>query len=399
MAGKKSVKDDTLRDQTPDSLPSNETYVKDGAICRLGEVLRARRARSVFLVYDRGAYTACGAQAMIDSQLEDYAVVRFADFTANPCLEDIQTGTRRFLASPCDVIVCVGGGSALDVAKMIGIFAGNETIAAERIVRKEATIQRKGPPVIAIPTTSGTGSQVTHFSVLYLAGVKHSVSHPIVLPEVAIVDPTLTYSMSAALTASTGVDALSQGMESMWAVDSTDESQEHAIEAVRLALRYLPKAVRAPCPDSRRGMALAAHLAGRAINISKTTAAHALSYAFTSEYGVPHGQAVGLTLGPLLTYNAAVTEEDCVDPRGREHVLQTMDRVLSVLDCADAEVGRARITSLLREVNCPTRLSEIGLMTADERATIAAKVNVERMSNNPRQLDGLALQRLLARIA
>jgi alcohol dehydrogenase class IV len=296
------------------------------------------------------------------------------------------------------VIVSVGGGSALDVAKMIGIFASNESIAAERIVRKEATIERKGPPVVAIPTTSGTGSQVTHFSALYLAGVKYSVGHPFVLPAVAIVDPKLTHSMPAALTASTGVDALSQGLESVWAVGSTEESQEYALEAVRLALRYLPKAVRNPCPDSRRGMAVAAHLAGKAINISKTTAAHALSYTFTSEYGVPHGQAVGLTLGPLLAYNAAVTEKDCVDPRGRDHVLEALNRVLSVLDCADPEAGQARITSLLKEVHCPTRLSEIGLKTSDERASIAAKVNAERMSNNPRQLDGPALRKLLASI-
>jgi alcohol dehydrogenase class IV len=240
---------------------------------------------------------------------------------------------------------------------------------------------------------------VTHFSALYLDGVKHSVGHPFVLPAVAIVDPQLTYSMPAALTASTGVDALSQGMESMWAVGSTEESQASAMEAVRLALQYLPKAVHDPCPDSRRGMAVAAHLAGKAINISKTTAAHAISYTFTSEYGVAHGQAVGLTLGPLLEYNAAVTEKDCVDPRGRNHVLEAMGQVLSVLDCADAEAGRRRIASLLKEVNCPTRLSEIGVQTADERASIAAKVNAERMSNNPRRLDGPALQRLLASIA
>jgi len=350
-------------------------------------------------VYDRGAYAACGAEATMESQLEDYTVVRFADFTANPRLEDIQVGARRFLAAPCDVIVSVGGGSALDVAKMIGIFVGNEHIDAEKIVRNEATIERKGPPVIAIPTTSGTGAQTTRFSALYVAGVKYSVSHPFVLPAVAIVDPKLTYSMSAALTASTGVDALSQGLESMWAVGSTEESLEYASEAVRLALRYLPKAVSDPCPDSRLGMALAAHLAGKAIDLSKTTAAHALSYIFTTDYGVPHGQAVGLTLGPILAYNAAVTKEDCVDPRGREHVLEALDRVLGALDCSDAEAGGARITSLLREVNCPTRLSEIGVKTAEERAAIAAGVNAERMSNNPRQLDGLALQRLLASIA
>jgi alcohol dehydrogenase class IV len=146
-------------------------------------------------------------------------------------------------------------------------------------------------------------------------------------------------------------------------------------------------------------MAVAAHLAGKAINISKTTAAHAISYTLTAEYGVPHGQAVGLTLGPLLAYNAAVTDEDCVDPRGRKHVLEALDRLLGVLGCVDAEAGCARITSLLEEVHCPTRLSEIGVTTADQRLAIATKVNAERMNNNPRQFDRLAVQSLLASIA
>ncbi len=238
VPGKDNMTGRTQGDQSNGNLTMNETYLEDGVIRRLGDILQERRARSVFLVYDRDAYAPCGAEARMEPQLREFAVTRFADFTANPRLEDIQTGTRRFLASPSDAIVGIGGGSTLDVAKMIGIFAGNEPTDVKRIVRKEATIERKGPLVIAIPTTAGTGSEVTHFSALYLAGVKYSVGHPFVLPAVAIVDAELTYSMPAGLTASTGVDALSQGMESMWAVSSTEESQKYAMEAVRLSLQY-----------------------------------------------------------------------------------------------------------------------------------------------------------------
>lgn len=376
-----------------------ETYLYEGAVSRLGEVLAARQVHSVFLVCDRDAYSLCGAEAEVERHLRGCLVTRFNDFTPNPRLEDIQTGVKHFLAAPHDVIIGVGGGSALDVAKMISLFAGNEHVKAEMVVRQQAAIARHGPPVIAIPTTSGTGAEVTGFSALYLDGAKHSVAHPFVLPAVAIVDPKLTYSMPAAVTAATGLDALCQAIESMWAVGSTAESQEYAEQALALAASNLLSVARAPSPASRGAMARAAHLAGRAINISKTTAAHAVSYALTYEHGVPHGMAVALTMGAWMVYNAEVTGEDCADPRGPEHVRRAIRRVLAILECPDVASAREWLIGLLKSTGCPTRLTDIGVTSSTQRGLIAGKCNAERMGNNPRQVDTATLELLLASIA
>src|SRR5207248_4789041 len=125
---------------------------------------------------------------------------------------------------------------------------------------------------------------------------KYSVCHEFLLPDIAIVDPILTHKMSPRLTAITGMDALSQAIESYWSIHSTEESKGYAREAIRIIVDQLPKAVNEPTNDSRLAMARASHLAGKAINVTRTTAPHALSYALTSRFGVPHGQAVSLTL-------------------------------------------------------------------------------------------------------
>jgi alcohol dehydrogenase class IV len=157
--------------------------------------------------------------------------------------------------------------------------------------------------------------------------------------------------------------------------------------------------VQAPDPQARFGMAKAAHLAGKAINISKTTASHALSYKLTTDYGVPHGQAVALTIGPLLTYNAGVQSHDCLDPRGSEHVKRAVADVAAALGCSSLAAASERIAELLKYLECPQRLSEIGARTGEARKSIAASCNAERMSNNPRRLTQQALEELLASIA
>src|SRR5262249_51347864 len=152
----------------------------------------------------------------------------------------------------------------------------------EGVVADGLPLLNRGLPLVAIPTTAGSGSEATPFAVLYVGHVKHSIAGPAMLPDVAIVDPSLTDSMSPALTAVTGMDAFSQAVESYWCIHSTERSKAYARRAIALVLEHLEVAVTAPREENRRAMSKAAHLAGRAIAITKTTGAHALSYPLTS---------------------------------------------------------------------------------------------------------------------
>ncbi|HBO42444.1 MAG TPA: alcohol dehydrogenase [Planctomycetaceae bacterium] len=383
----------TLKPTTAISRPT-EVLFGEGRIASTGELLDRLDARSVVLVADPAAYEQSGASRVLEPILADRDVRLFTEFSPNPKDTEIAAGAALLVRRPPDVLLAVGGGSALDTAKLLSVCATQKRDPRE-VILGTAAIDRPGLRVIAVPTTAGTGAEATHFAVVYVDGVKCSPAHPSLLPAAAIVDPKLTWSMPPPLTASSGLDALCQAVESFWAVGATAESQEYAREALRLALEHLEPAVNHPSPASRAGMAWAAHLAGRAINISKTTASHAISYALTSKYGLPHGMAVAVTLGPLLVLNSQVGEHDCVDPRGATHVRAALDELLRLFDCRTPSEARERITRLLQAVGCPTSPSEGGVRSAEERQEITSSVNVERLGNNPRRLNTQMIESLL----
>jgi alcohol dehydrogenase class IV len=202
--------------------------------------------------------------------------------------------------------------------------------------------------------------------------------------------------MPKPITAATGLDAFCQAVESTWAVGATDESIGYATAALELALANLESAVHRPDPEVRRAMCEAAHLSGKAINISKTTAPHAMSYWLTSHLGIPHGVAVALFLGPMLEYNANVTDADCIDPRGPHHIGQRIATVLRLLDVADVAAGRSKIERLIAAVDCPISLREVGIVGDSSLRQLIERANPDRLSNNPRRIVARQLIELLS---
>ena len=375
-----------------------EVYFEEGAINSLAKVLRRIAPQKMFLVTGRASYASSGAEAVLTRILQPYQVYRFCEFEPNPKITDVERGLALFQQQRFNVVIAVGGGSVLDVAKLIRIFAAQEASPVE-VVKHGENIQRRGVPLIVIPTTSGGGSEATHFAVVYLDKAKYSVAHEYVLPDVAIVDPDLSHSMSPKLTAVTGMDALSQAAESFWCVNSTEESKADAREAIRLIVDNLEKAVHEPSSESRYAMSKAAHLAGRAINVSKTTAPHAVSYAMTSYFGVPHGHAVSLTLGEFLVYNSQVSNQDVADPRGVEYVRRTIGELNGLLGERSAIASRDKISSLMRSIGLETRLGELGINSGADCDLIVGNVNLERAINNPRHVTKVFVRELLWRIA
>ena len=375
-------------------LMDQTVWLEPDAVRRVAQVLDQQNAHAVFLVADEDAYRLSGAQEALHRPLADRCVVSFTGFEPNPKFHDLQRGLDAFRRSPCDIVLAVGGGTALDLGKLIAMLA-NQHGSTRSIVQGQSAIEDISVLSIAVPTTAGTGSEATHFAVIYVDDQKYSIAHKSLLPDYAIVDPGLTDSMPAPITACTGLDALAQAIESAWSVNSTDQSRSWANQSLRLTAAHLQDAVQRPCPDSRRAMSEAAHLAGKAINVSLTTAPHALSYILTSRYHVPHGCAVALTLGAVLVYNSQVAEDDCMDPRGPAHVRAAIEEIVRELACATPEQARDRVTDLQRAINCPVRLGDVGVSTSTEVRTIAEQVNVQRLVNNPRRMTPAIITDLL----
>ncbi|MEZ4822960.1 MAG: iron-containing alcohol dehydrogenase [Ignavibacteria bacterium] len=146
-----------------------------------------------------------------------------------------------------------------------------QTNSPEQILKGESEIVRKGKPLIAVPTTSGAGSEATHFAVVYSGDKKYSLAHEYILPDYSVIDPQLTFSLPKEITATSGIDAFSQAMESYWNVNANEESRKYSRGAIQLIFDSLSKAVNEGDEESRINMSRAAHLAGKAINITKTT--------------------------------------------------------------------------------------------------------------------------------
>jgi alcohol dehydrogenase class IV len=220
-------------------------------------------------------------------------------------------------------------------------------------------------PCIAIPTTAGTGSEATHFSVVYKNKVKFSVADPRMIPATVILNPALTAQMSPYQTACTGMDALAQGIESYWAVGATGESWEYAEKAIRQAWLFLEKAVKNPDTESRQNMLEAAYWSGRAINISKTTLCHALSYSLTSYFGYPHGHAVALLLPAVFELhlrNGIISKE-----------------LFGFFDCRDGREAQIKLGEMMLRIG----MVLMDDFTLNDIELIVSQVNPERMRNNP----------------
>ena len=366
-----------------------------GAVARVGELLRTLGVMRPLVIVDRPAAEASGAIGVV-ARLERATL--FDGVRPNPSVEDAVAGASAARAAAADGVLAVGGGSALDLAKtvvaLVGTNADPFAVAAGRAPLGDAI-----PPLVAVPTTAGTGSEATHFAVVWVRGTKHSLADVRLRPSGVVLDAALTDGLPPAVTAATGLDALCQAAESAWSVGATDASLEDALAALRLAWQNLETAVRAPTPTARDAMLHAAHRAGRAIDLTKTTAPHALSYAMTADHGVPHGHAVALTFGAVLEHNAGVTEADCVDHRGATAVRERIGAVLDAMGAADGADGRERFEALLARLGLATRLAGVGIASAAARAAIVSSVNVERLANNPRRLAPAELAAIVESVA
>ncbi len=366
-----------------------------GAISALPEILSASGCRHLFLVTGKASYTSCGAEAALADCLAPYAITRFAEFEQNPKLEDLLKGLELFRATAPDLVLAVGGGTVMDMAKMIKIFSAQPKPPAAYIVEGEE-LNASDLPLVAVPTTAGSGSQATHFSVLYVGKAKFSVGHACMLPDAAIVDPGFLRNIPRRIAASSGLDALNQAIESYWSIHSSEESKRTARKAIELAWRVLRDVVLQPTDDARLALVEAAHLAGEAINVTKTTAPHAISYPITSYFGVAHGHAVGLVLPSMLVYNADVSAEDSLDPRGPAYVRQTIGELAGLLGAAHALGAAQSYDELMACIGLTRELPELGIRTrADLELIVDHGFNPERVRNNPRLLTAPALRAML----
>jgi phosphonate metabolism-associated iron-containing alcohol dehydrogenase len=280
----------------------------------------------------------------------------------NPDVADLRAMHERFWRdhADCEAIVAVGGGSAIDSGKalMVGTASGRFDELVALLAKGAPFRPHRVKPLIAVPTTAGTGSEVTPWATIWdrAAGRKHSLHLPETWPEAAIVDPQLMVTLPRAVTIQSGLDALSHALESIWNVNANPVSDTFAVAAARQVLATLPALAEDPADEAlRTRMALAALQAGLAFSNTKTALAHSISYAMTLRFGLPHGIACSFTL-PMVLERALGVDA------GRDAVLAA---VFGELRDAPSRLG-----DFLHGLGVPTEFGAYGVPDDDARAMI-----------------------------
>lgn len=316
--------------------------------------------------------------------------VVFSDFHPNPDYEDICKGVKLFNDSHCEAIIAVGGGSAMDVAKCIKLYCKMDPT----ICYLEQEYKDTGIPLIAIPTTAGSGSESTRYAVIYRDGTKQSVHHDSITPNYAILEPKLLKTLPLYQKKCTMLDALCQAIESLWSVHSTEKSMIYSKIAIQMIMEHWMEYIELDTDDGAYYIMEASNYAGQAINITQTTAAHAMSYKLTTMYGLPHGHAVALCMTRVWMYMLEHPEK-CIDPRGEDHLGFIFEWLGKMMFSNTPYNGLMMFNSILfaldmQHPHSDNREADLDLLTNS--------VNIERLSNNPVKLDKEAIRNMYERI-
>lgn len=287
-------------------LPWNQnkgTLSGAGSIKQLPKFLKEKGFKSILIVTDGGLFKLGMADPILAAcEAEGMKGCVYHDVVPNPTIGNIEDGLKMYRENECDAIVALGGGSAMDCAKGIAarVARPNKSIPKMKGVLK---VMKKLPPLVAIPTTSGTGSEATLAAVISNPETheKYPINDPVLIPRYVVMDPELTKSLPKHITSTTGMDALTHAVEAYIGGENTRQTKKDAVEAVKLINTYLKKAYDDGSDlEARNQMQKAAYLAGKAFTRAYVGYVHAVAHTLGGEYGVPHGLANAVILPHVL---------------------------------------------------------------------------------------------------
>ncbi len=360
-----------------------EIIVGWGAMAGLGETVAGLGHRPL-LVVGGGSLKASGRLAAIMGDLEDagLSVTLFEGVEHDPSTATIDRGREGFRAAGCDCVVAIGGGSAMDAGKAIAGLSAESTPTAEFV--RGLAITAPVPPIVACTTTSGTGSEVTHVSVLTdtQRAVKASIRTAGMMPSVAVVDAELTVSLPRRQTAFSGLDALTQAIESYVSVGANPFSDPPALEATVRIARWLRTACeQGGHQEARENMAVGSMLAGLALASARLGLVHGIAHPLGALYGLAHGEACALLLPYVMEFNAEAG-------RGKFARL-AREANLVAADRPEAEAGATLVAwtrELCEALGCLRPFADFGLKREDYGAIVEAAMASGSTKANPRRV-------------
>ena len=356
----------------------------NGSFQQLPEHIRELQTKRPLIVLDK-QLAATGMKEQVVELLKKNGMECqiFDKVDPEPKISLADEGAKLALKAKCDIIVGIGGGSAMDVAKAIAVLAANKGKAVDYLGLNK--VPGPGLPKIMIPTTAGTGSEVTFTSVFVRPDLKkkEGMNSPFLYPDLALLDPLLTVSLPPGPTASTGIDALCHAIESYTSINASPLSELLSLEAIALISENLRTAVHDGSNiAAREKMLLGSLYAGLGLANAGVTAVHSLSYPLGGRYGIPHGLANTVLLPHVMSFNISGAQEKFVD------IAEAMGEMVEGLPLREAAyLAVEAVNALVEDCGIQTNLEDLGISEDDfeEMAKIAMTV-ARPLANNPRQV-------------
>lgn len=361
------------------------SYFGPGARKELPEVIGRLGGKKALVVTDKGLIQ-FGVAGKVTEVLDAHGLAYeiFSEVKPNPTVTNVKDGIEAFKKAGADYIIAIGGGSAMDTAKGIGIVINNPEFSDIVSLEGCAPTQNKSVPIIALPTTAGTAAETTINYVIIDEDKKKKMVcvDPNDIPAVAIIDAELMYSLPKGLTAATGMDALTHAIEGYVTKGAWEMSDMFEIEAIRMINKYLRKAVFEPQnPEGRNGMAVAQYIAGMAFSNVGLGLVHGMAHPMGSLFDVPHGVANALLLPGLMEFNMPY----CLDKFPK--VAEAMGVDISGMTKEEASQAACdAVKKLAVEVGIPQHLNELGITEKDIPALAEQALADVCTPGNPREV-------------
>lgn len=365
---------------------NEQSYFGAGARKELPAILARMGLHKALVCSDKGLIkvgTTAKVTEILDAASFPYEV--YSEIKPNPTVTNVKQGIEAFKASGADCLIAIGGGSSMDTAKGIGIVANNPEFADIVSLEGCAPTKNKSVPIIALPTTAGTGAEVTINYVIIdeVRQAKMVCVDPNDIPAVAIVDPELMYSLPKSLTAATGMDALTHAIEGYITKGAWVMSDMYELQAIKMIAENLPLAVDEPTnPAGREGMALAQYIAAQAFSNVGLGLVHGMAHPMGALHDIPHGVANALLLPTIMEFNMPV----CIEKFGV--IARTMGvntDGMTLTEAAQAAVEAVRALAI--RVGIPQHLSELGITEKDIPALAEQAIRDVCTPGNPRDVN------------
>ena len=334
--------------------------------------------KKIFVLCGKKSFVSSGAEELFKNKSNNKDIKLFYKKSELPILEELIEIINNIKNFKPDLILAIGGGSVIDYAKIANVVDVRSDLA-NLIENYSYPFKEKYTKLAVIPTTAGSGAEVTSNAVIYVRGIKHSFESELLIPDHYFLIPEFLITAPNKIKASAGFDSIAQALESLISKKSNEQSVEYALKSLRISTKSYISFLNNPNFKNAAEMSISANLAGKAISISKTTVPHAVSYPFTSLFNISHGHAVSLFFEKFFNFNYKnlKSSETSFDLKKR------FDLIFTQLEVNNINEFKLKISKIKKQAKLEEDLVKLNIDVKSNSEKIFKGINLLRLGNNP----------------